>query len=245
VVAIYSTFLQRGYDQLIHDVALQNLPVVFALDRAGLVGADGPTHAGVFDIAFVRCIPNMSVACPADENECRQLLSTAYAQDHAVTVRYPRGAGAGVALQKDLTPLPFAQAQLVREGEGLALLCFGPLLHEALKVAQSLNATVVNMRWAKPLDLHMLRKVAQSHDRLVTLEDGTRMGGAGSAVVEALQDMKMSTPVLVMGFEDEFTEHGDPGLLMQQYGLTASGIQQGIDAHWPTVQAAPGLRRVV
>jgi len=245
VVAIYSTFLQRAYDQLIHDVALQNLPVVFALDRAGLVGADGPTHAGMFDIAFVRCIPNMSVACPADENECRQLLSTAYAQDHAVTVRYPRGAGAGVALQKDLTPLPFAQAQLVREGEGLALLCFGPLLHEALKVAQSLNATVVNMRWAKPLDLHMLRKVAQSHDRLVTLEDGTRMGGAGSAVVEALQDMKISTPVLVMGFEDEFTEHGDPGLLMQQYGLTASGIQQGIDAHWPTVQAAPGLRRVV
>jgi 1-deoxy-D-xylulose-5-phosphate synthase len=245
VVAIYSTFLQRAYDQLIHDVALQNLPVVFALDRAGLVGADGPTHAGMFDIAFVRCIPNMSVACPADENECRQLLSTAYAQDHAVTVRYPRGAGVGAALQKDLSPLPFGKAQVVREGKSLAILCFGPLLYEALKLAEALNATVVNMRWAKPLDLQTLREVAQSHDRLVTLEDGTRMGGAGSAVVESLQDMKISTPVLVMGFEDEFTEHGDPGRLMQQYGLTASGIQQRIDAHWPVAHASPSLRRVV
>ncbi len=232
VVAIYSTFLQRAYDQLIHDVALQNLPVVFALDRAGLVGADGPTHAGMFDIAFVRCIPNMSVACPSDENECRQLLSTAYAQSHAVTVRYPRGAGVGVALQKDLTPLPFGKAQLVRQGEGLAILCFGPLLHEALKVAHSLNATVVNMRWAKPLDLQILREMAQSHDRLVTLEDGTRVGGAGSAVLEALQEMHISTQVLIMGFEDEFTEHGDPGLLMKQYGLTEIGIQQCIKARW-------------
>ncbi|WP_353132412.1 1-deoxy-D-xylulose-5-phosphate synthase [Limnohabitans sp.] len=245
VVAIYSTFLQRAYDQLIHDVALQNLPVVFALDRAGLVGADGPTHAGMFDIAFVRCIPNMSVACPADENECRQLLSSAYAQDHPVTVRYPRGAGVGVELQKDLAPLPFGKAQVVRQGEGLAILCFGPLLYEAQKVAQSLNATVVNMRWAKPLDLQTLREIAQSHDRLVTLEDGTRMGGAGSAVLEALQDMKISSQVLIMGFEDEFTEHGDPGLLMQQYGLTATGIQRGIEAHWPMVQVAPSLRRVV
>ena len=245
VVAIYSTFLQRAYDQLIHDVALQNLPVVFALDRAGLVGADGPTHAGMFDIAFVRCIPNMSVACPADENECRQLLSTAYAQDHAVTVRYPRGTGVGAAVQMDLSPLPFGQAQVVRAGEGLAILCFGPLLFEALKVAQTLNATVVNMRWAKPLDLQTLKQVAQSHDRLVTLEDGTRMGGAGSAVSEALQDMGISAQLLIMGFEDEFTEHGDPGLLMQQYGLTAVGIQKRIESHWPTAQAAPVLRRVV
>ena len=245
VVAIYSTFLQRAYDQLIHDVALQNLPVVFALDRAGLVGADGPTHAGMFDIAFVRCIPNMSVACPADENECRQLLSTAYAQDHAVTVRYPRGAGVGAALQKDLTPLPFGKAQVVREGEGLAILCFGPLLYEALKVAEHLNATVVNMRWAKPLDLQTLRAIAQSHDRCVTLEDGTRMGGAGSAVIEALQDMRIATDVLVMGFEDEFTEHGDPGLLMQQYGLTANGIQKRIEERWPLVEDTPSLRRVV
>jgi len=246
VVAIYSTFLQRAYDQLIHDVALQNLPVVFALDRAGLVGADGPTHAGMFDIAFVRCIPNMSVACPADENECRQLLSTAYLQDHAVTVRYPRGAGVGAQVQKDLTPLPFGKAELMREGKDLAILCFGPLLYEALKVAESLNATVVNMRWAKPLDLQTLQELAQSHHRLVTLEDGTRMGGAGSAVLEALQDMKISKEVLVLGFEDEFTEHGDPNVLMQQYGLTASGIQKRIDEMWPVAQQATvNLRRVV
>ena len=246
VVAIYSTFLQRAYDQLIHDVALQNLPVVFALDRAGLVGADGPTHAGMFDIAFVRCIPNMSVACPADENECRQLLSTAYLQDHAVTVRYPRGAGVGVQVQKDLTPLPFGKAQVVREGKDLAILCFGPLLYEALKVAESLNATVVNMRWAKPLDIQTLQEVAQSHHRLVTLEDGTRMGGAGSAVLEALQDMKISKEVLVLGFEDEFTEHGDPSVLMQQYGLTATGIEKRIEEMWPVAQqASANLRRVV
>ena len=246
VVAIYSTFLQRAYDQLIHDVALQNLPVVFALDRAGLVGADGPTHAGMFDIAFVRCIPNMSVACPADENECRELLSTAYLQDHAVTVRYPRGAGVGVQVQKDLTPLPFGKAQVVREGKDLAILCFGPLLYEALKVAESLNATVVNMRWAKPLDIQTLQEVAQSHHRLVTLEDGTRMGGAGSAVLEALQDMKISKEVLVLGFEDEFTEHGDPSVLMQQYGLTATGIQKRIEEMWPVAQqASTNLRRVV
>jgi 1-deoxy-D-xylulose-5-phosphate synthase len=246
VVAIYSTFLQRAYDQLIHDVALQNLPVVFALDRAGLVGADGPTHAGMFDIAFVRCIPNMSVACPADENECRQLLSTAYLQDHAVTVRYPRGAGVGVQVQKDLTPLPFGKAQVVREGKDLAILCFGPLLYEALKVAESLNATVVNMRWAKPLDTQNLQEVAQSHHRLVTLEDGTRMGGAGSAVLEALQDMKISKEVLVLGFEDEFTEHGDPSVLMQQYGLTATGIQKRIEEMWSDAQrASANLRRVV
>jgi 1-deoxy-D-xylulose-5-phosphate synthase len=187
----------------------------------------------------------MSVACPADENECRQLLSTAYAQDHAVTVRYPRGAGVGAALQKDLTPLPFGKAQVVREGEGLAILCFGPLLYEALKVAENLNATVVNMRWAKPLDLQTLRAIAQSHDRCVTLEDGTRMGGAGSAVIEALQDMRIATDVLVMGFEDEFTEHGDPGLLMQQYGLTANGIQKRIEERWPVVEDTPSLRRVV
>ena len=246
VVAIYSTFLQRAYDQLIHDVALQNLPVVFALDRAGLVGADGPTHAGMFDIAFVRCIPNMSVACPADENECRELLSTAYLQDHAVTVRYPRGAGVGVQVQKDLTPLPFGKAQVVREGKDLAILCFGPLLYEALKVAESLNATVVNMRWAKPLDIQTLQEVAQSHHRLVTLEDGTRMGGAGSAVLEALQDMKISKEVLVLGFEDEFTEHGDPSVLMQQYGLTATGIQKRIEEMWSDAQrASANLRRVV
>ena len=245
VVAIYSTFLQRAYDQLIHDVALQNLPVVFALDRAGLVGADGATHAGMFDIAFTRCIPNMSVACPADENECRQLLSTAYAQDHAVTVRYPRGAGVGVEVCQDLSALPFGKGQIRRAGKGVAILSFGPLLYEALKVAEQIDATVVNMRWAKPLDLELLKEVALTHERLVTLEDGTRRGGAGAAVLEALQDMGLAKSVLVIGFEDEFTEHGDPNVLMQQYGLTAPGIQKRIEANWPNVHAAPALRRVV
>ena len=244
VVAIYSTFLQRAYDQLIHDVALQNLPVVFALDRAGIVGADGPTHAGMYDIAFTRCIPNMSIACPADEAECRQLLSTAYAQDHAVTVRYPRGAGVGVQVGSDLDVLPFGKAEVRREGQGIALLAFGPLLYEALKVAESLNATVVNMRWAKPLDVETLKQIALSHDRLVTLEDATRKGGAGAAVLEALQDMGIVMPVLVVGFEDEFTEHGDPQKLMQQYGLTAPGIQKRIEACWPELKVAPILRAV-
>lgn len=245
VVAIYSTFLQRAYDQLIHDVALQNLPVVFALDRAGLVGPDGPTHAGMFDIAFTRCIPNMSVACPADENECRQLLSTAYAQDHPVTVRYPRGAGVGKQVSTELQTLPFGRAELMRQGRGLAILAFGPLLYEALKLAESLDATVVNMRWAKPLDLAMLQQVAAQHERLITLEDGVRMGGAGAAVLEALQDMGLHKPVLVMGFEDAFTEHGDPKELMAHYGLTAAGIQQRMAQAWPEWHVAPVLRMVV
>ena len=245
VVAIYSTFLQRAYDQLIHDVALQNLPVVFALDRAGLVGPDGPTHAGMFDIAFTRCIPNMSVACPADENECRQLLSTAYAQDHPVTVRYPRGAGIGKPVSTDLQALPFGRAELLRQGRGVAILAFGPLLYEALKVAETLDATVVNMRWAKPLDLAMLQQVAAQHERLITLEDGVRMGGAGAAVLEALQDMGLHQPVLVMGFEDAFTEHGDPKELMAHYGLTAAGIQQRMAQVWPEWPVAPVLRMVV
>ena len=245
VVAIYSTFLQRAYDQLIHDVALQNLPVVFALDRAGLVGPDGPTHAGMFDIAFTRCIPNMSVACPADENECRQLLSTAYAQDHPVTVRYPRGAGVGKPVSTELQALPFGRAELMRQGRGLAILAFGPLLYEALKLAESLDATVVNMRWAKPLDVAMLQQVAAQHERLITLEDGVRMGGAGAAVLEALQDMGLHKPVLVMGFEDAFTEHGDPKELMAHYGLTAAGIQQRMAQAWPEWHVAPVLRMVV
>ncbi len=245
VVAIYSTFLQRAYDQLIHDVALQNLPVVFALDRAGLVGADGATHAGMFDIAFTRCIPNISVACPADENECRQLLSTAFAQDHSVTVRYPRGAGVGKEVAKDLSTLPFGKGEIRREGKGVAILSFGPLLYEALKVAEQIDATVVNMRWAKPLDLELLKEIAETHEHLVTLEDGTRKGGAGAAVLEALQDLGLVKPVLVIGFEDEFTEHGDPAVLMQQYGLTASGIQKRIADYWPNIHSVPALRRVV
>jgi 1-deoxy-D-xylulose-5-phosphate synthase len=233
VVAIYSTFLQRGYDQLIHDVALQNLPVVFALDRAGLVGADGATHAGAYDIAYLRCIPNMSVACPSDERECRLLLSTAYAQNHPVAVRYPRGAGVGVDAGTDLQTVPLGKAEIRRQGQGLCILAFGTLLYPALQVAEKLNATVVNMRWAKPLDQEMVLKMAASHDRLVTLEDACVMGGAGSAVCEALQQAGVLKSVLTLGLPDEFIEHGDPVKLMALQGLDASGIEKSIQAKWP------------
>ena len=242
VVAIYSTFLQRGYDQLIHDVALQNLPVVFALDRAGLVGADGATHAGAYDIAFLRCIPNMSVACPADENECRMLLSSAFAQNHPVAVRYPRGAGAGVATQPGLEALPFGKAEVRREGKGLAILAFGTLLYPALQAAEKLGATVVNMRWAKPLDTELLLRVAASHDALVTLEEGAIMGGAGSAVAEALAAAGVCKPLLQLGLRDEFTEHGDPASLLSLQGLDAAGIEQSIEQRFgvlPTLALRP------
>ncbi len=233
VVAIYSTFLQRAYDQLIHDVALQNLPVVFAIDRAGLVGADGATHAGAYDIAFIRCIPNMSLACPADERECRQLLSTAYAQNHPVAVRYPRGAGVGAVPDADLNPLPFGKAEIRRQGQGVAILTFGSLLAPALKAAEALNATVVNMRWVKPLDTGMLAKVAQDHAQLVTVEEGCIMGGAGSAVTEALQQLGLVRPVLQLGLPDVFIEHGDHAQLLAAQGLDAEGIERAILARWP------------
>jgi 1-deoxy-D-xylulose-5-phosphate synthase len=243
VVAIYSTFLQRAYDQLIHDVALQNLPVVFALDRAGLVGADGATHAGAYDIPFLRCIPNMSIACPADENECRQLLSSAFAQNHPVAVRYPRGSGAGVALQSGLEPLPFGKGEVRRQGQGIAILAFGTLLQPALQAAQALNATVVNMRWAKPLDTELLLQVARDHQALVTVEEGAILGGAGSAVLEALQAAGVAIPVLQLGLSDTFTEHGDPAVLLQMQGLDAAGIQSSVARRFaallePVVRAA-------
>jgi 1-deoxy-D-xylulose-5-phosphate synthase len=228
VVAIYSTFLQRAYDQLIHDVAIQNLPVVFALDRAGLVGADGATHAGAYDIPFLRCIPNMSVACPSDENECRQLLSTAFAQSHPVAVRYPRGAGAGVATQPGLDCLPFGKGEIRRHGRGIAVLAFGTLVHPAVIAAEASDLTVVNMRWAKPLDVELLEKVARSHDALVTLEEGAIMGGAGSGVLEALQAAGIAIPVLQLGLADTFMEHGDPAKLLALQGLDAAGIQTSI-----------------
>ncbi len=229
VVAIYSTFLQRAYDQLIHDVALQNLPVVFALDRAGLVGADGATHAGNYDIAFTRCIPNMSVACPADEAECRQLLSTAYEQDHPVTVRYPRGTGAGVTPAASLEGLPFGKGEIRRQGQGgVAMLVFGSLLYPALQAAEQLDATVVNMRWAKPLDEALLLQVAGSHAQLVTIEDGCIMGGAGSAVLEVLEAHQIERQVLQLGLPDSFIEHGDPARLYQMQGLDADGIAASI-----------------
>jgi 1-deoxy-D-xylulose-5-phosphate synthase len=228
VVAIYSTFLQRAYDQLIHDVAIQNLPVVFALDRAGLVGADGATHAGAYDIPFVRCIPNMSLACPADENECRQLLSTAFAQNHPVAVRYPRGSGAGVATTPSLEGLPFGKGEIRRQGSKIAILAFGTMLQSALKAAEALDATVVNMRWVKPLDVELLASVAASHESLVTVEEGALMGGAGSAVLEALQVAGLVRPVLLLGLSDTFIEHGDPARLLAMQGLDAVGIEASI-----------------
>ena len=228
VVAIYSTFLQRGYDQLIHDVALQKLPVVFALDRAGLVGADGATHAGAYDIPYLRCIPNMSIACPADENECRKLLSSAFAQDHPVAVRYPRGAGAGVAPDNSLDALPFGKGEVRRQGQRVAVLAFGTLLYPALQAGQALDATVVNMRWAKPLDLALLLHIAATHDVLVTVEEGAIMGGAGSAVGEAMQSAGVVKPLLQLGLNDEFIEHGDPAYLLMLQGLDAAGIEAAI-----------------
>lgn len=250
VVAIYSTFLQRGYDQLIHDVALQNLPVVFALDRAGLVGADGATHAGNYDIPFLRCIPNMSIACPADENECRKLLSSAFEQNHPVAVRYPRGAGAGVTPDTGLEALPYGKGEVRREGRGIAILAFGTLLYPALQAAEKLGATVVNMRWAKPLDTELLLKVAASHDALVTVEEGAIMGGAGSAVGEALQAAGINMPVLQLGLRDEFIEHGDPAQLLALQGLDAHGMEMAIHARFGALLAAskpahPALKSVV
>ncbi len=240
VLAIYSTFLQRGYDQLIHDVALQNLPVVFALDRAGLVGADGATHAGAYDIPFLRCIPNMGVACPADENECRKLLTTAFGQDNPVAVRYPRGAGAGVAIEPGLEPLPYGKGEVRRTRQrsadgapqGIAILSFGTMLYPALVAAERIDATVVNMRWAKPIDTALMLEIAASHEALVTVEEGAIMGGAGSAVSEALQAAGVSKPVLQLGLRDEFIEHGDPAKLLAMQGLDAAGIEASIRARF-------------
>jgi 1-deoxy-D-xylulose-5-phosphate synthase len=250
VVAIYSTFLQRGYDQLIHDVALQRLPVVFALDRAGLVGADGATHAGAYDIAFLRCIPNMSIACPADERECRKLLSSAFEQNHPVAVRYPRGAGAGITPDANLDSLPYGKAEIRRDGAGVAILAFGTLLYPALQAAEKLGCTVVNMRWAKPLDTELLLRVAATHDALVTVEEGAIMGGAGSAVGEALQAAGIVKPVLHLGLKDGFTEHGDPAQLLAMHGLDAVGIEASIIARFGPPQqsgepAQVALRSVV
>jgi 1-deoxy-D-xylulose-5-phosphate synthase len=238
VVAIYSTFLQRAYDQLIHDVAIQDLPVVFALDRAGLVGADGATHAGAYDIPFLRCIPNMLVMTPADESECRDLLTTAYRQPHPSAVRYPRGSGAGVKPSAELRSLPLGKGEVRREstaaaGKRLAILAFGTLLYPALDVGELLNATVVNMRFVKPLDVDLLKAVAASHDYLVTIEDGAIMGGAGSACLEALIQLNINKPILQLGLKDEFIEHGDYNLLMSRCGLDADGIKTSITTRFP------------
>jgi 1-deoxy-D-xylulose-5-phosphate synthase len=228
VVAIYSTFLQRAYDQLIHDVALQNLPIVFALDRAGIVGADGGTHMGAFDVAFLRCVPNMSVMTPADENECRQLLYTAFQQNHPTAVRYPRGSGAGVEVQKEMAALPFGKGEVRRTGQRIAFLAFGTLLYPALQAAEKLDATVANMRFVKPLDTALVEELARTHDALVTVEEGCVAGGAGSAVAEALHAAGLTTPVLMLGLKDEFIEHGDPAKLLSLQGLDAAGIERSV-----------------
>ncbi|AWI52560.1 1-deoxy-D-xylulose-5-phosphate synthase [Aquabacterium olei] len=233
VVAIYSTFLQRAYDQLIHDVALQNLPVVFALDRAGIVGADGATHMGAFDIAFVRCVPNMSMLTPADEAECRQALSAAYAQNHPVAVRYPRGAGAGVPVPTDLTPMPWGKGEVRRQaapaaGQRVAILAFGTLLYPALQAGEALDATVANMRFVKPLDVELVKQLAAEHDLIVAVEEGCVQGGAGSAVAEALAAAGIAKPVLMLGLPDEFVEHGEPARLLSLCGLDAAGIEQAV-----------------
>jgi 1-deoxy-D-xylulose-5-phosphate synthase len=228
VVAIYSTFLQRGYDQLIHDVAIQNLPVMFALDRAGLVGADGATHAGAYDIAYIRCVPNLSLIAPSDEDQCRKALTTAFRQGHAVAVRYPRGSGAGAVIDPALTELPWGRGELRRQGRRIAILAFGTLLHPCLAVAERLDLSVADMKFIKPLDVALAVELARSHDALVTVEEGSLMGGAGSAVAEALAAAGVTVPLLHLGLPDQFIEHGDPGKLLALCGLDAAGIEASI-----------------
>ena len=228
VVAIYSTFLQRAYDQLIHDVALQNLDVTFALDRSGLVGADGATHAGNYDMAYLRCIPNMVVMAASDENECRQMLTTAYQYNGPAAVRYPRGAGTGAAIDPALTVLPLGKGEIKRRGHQVAILAFGSLLAPSIAAGELLDATVVNMRFIKPLDVELVLELAASHDALVTVEEGCIMGGAGAAVAEALAAAGCVKPLLNLGLPDKFIDHGDAGLLLAQCGLNAEGIAASI-----------------
>ena len=233
VVAIYSTFLQRAYDQLLHDVAVQNLPVVFAIDRAGLVGADGPTHSGNYDLSYLRCIPNMVVMAPADEDECRQMLYTAFCLDVPTAVRYPRGKGVGMMPQTSMTAIPLGKALRLRSGEGIAILLFGSLLDTARAVAESLNATLINMRFVKPLDEAMVRELAQTHRLLVTLEDNAVMGGAGSAVNECLHAAGLNVAVLTLGLPDSYIDHAQREEQLAACGLDAPSIVQRIRAHQP------------
>jgi 1-deoxy-D-xylulose-5-phosphate synthase len=228
VVAIYSTFLQRAYDQLIHDVALQNLDVTFALDRAGLVGADGATHAGNYDMAYLRCIPNMVVMAPSDENECRQMLTTAYHYPGPAAVRYPRGAGIGALPQQELTSIEIGKGEIRRQGKGIAILAFGSMVTPSIAAGTELNATVANMRFVKPLDVELVKRLAREHDYLVTVEEGCIMGGAGSAVSEALAAAGIVKPIMHLGLPDQFIDHGDPGLLLAAVGLDAKGIAASI-----------------
>lgn len=228
VVAIYSTFLQRAYDQLIHDIALQDLDVTFGIDRAGIVGEDGATHGGVFDIGYLRCVPNMIIAAPSDENECRQLLTTCYKHPGPAAVRYPRGTGPGVTIETSLNTVAIGKARVVREGKGVAIVCFGTLLPAAMEAADALNATVVDMRWVKPLDTELLDTLAESHQLIVSVEDHQRMTGAGSAVNEYLIEQGRQVALLNLGLPDEFVHHGKREALLSQHGLDGEGIRNAI-----------------
>ncbi len=229
VVAIYSTFLQRAYDQLVHDVALQNLPVVFAIDRAGQVGADGPTHAGSFDISYLRCIPNMAILCPSDENECRQMLYTAFQMDQPTAVRYPRGTGPGVEIQTAFAALPVGKGEVRRAGKRIAILAFGTMVAPSLQAAEAIDATLVNMRWVKPLDVELVLEMARTHEYLVTVEENVIMGGAGSAVLETLQAAGVLRRVLQLGLPDRYVDHASPAQQLAEIGLDAPGIQAAIE----------------
>jgi len=232
IVAIYSTFLQRAYDQLIHDVALQNLPVMFAIDRSGIVGADGATHAGSFDLSFMRCIPNMLIMAPSDENECRQMLYTGFCHDGPSAIRYPRGSGPGAQIQADMTALPIGAAELRRKGMATAILAFGSTLADALQAAETLNATVINMRFVKPLDEKMILDTASSHDLLITIEDNAISGGAGSGVNELLASHDIPTAIVNLGLPDHFTEHGSRSELLASYGIDADTISKVVENHF-------------
>ena len=231
VVAIYSTFLQRAYDQLVHDVALQNLPVLFAIDRAGIVGADGPTHAGLYDLSFLRCVPNMIIAVPSDENECRLLLSTCYQANSPSAVRYPRGTGTGATVSDGLETVEIGKGIIRREGEKIAVIAFGSMVVPSLTAADNLNATVADMRFVKPIDEELIVHLAQSHDYIVTVEENAELGGAGSAVLEVLAKHGICKPVLLLGVEDKVTEHGDPKKLLADLGLNAESVEKRI-AGW-------------
>lgn len=245
VVAIYSTFLQRAYDQLIHDVALQNLDVTFALDRAGLVGADGATHAGNYDLAFLRCVPNMVVAAPSDENEARLLLNTCYRHEGPAAVRYPRGAGCGAAVEAGFDTVPLGKGRIVRQGTRIAIVGFGTLVSAALEAAQALDATVADMRFIKPLDTELIDQLVESHDAIVTLEEAAIMGGAGSAVLEHLSQHGIEKPVLQLGLPDRFIDHGEQGALRRLVGLDAQGIQHAIEERFADLLASTRLKSQV
>ena len=231
VVAIYSTFLQRAYDQLIHDVALQNLPVVFAIDRGGLVGADGATHHGSFDLSYLLCIPNLLLMCPADEHECRQMLTTAFLHDGPSAVRYPRGSGTGKAPETALTPLEIGKGQVLRQGRRVALLAFGSLVPAALAAGEELDATVANMRFVKPMDGDLVAELARNHDLVVSVEENALIGGAGSEVARVLEERGINTPLLRLGLPDRFIDHGDQALLLAELGLDCQGIVRAISQH--------------